>query len=183
MRTLSCSTASSGITLLVVPARMLPTVSTAVSPGGTSREMTVCSRTTILAAIRRIVRAECQASDCPREPDFELFDQFPLTDNDGAATERVASAFAGFFGDLTQPVGPQSASEDFSDIPTALDVPYTYWFIGGIDPDAHDEALRAGRVAQDIPVNHSATFAPVIQPTLDTGTRALVVAALAWLAA
>jgi hippurate hydrolase len=36
-------------------------------------------------------------------------------------------------------------------------------------------------VAQDIPVNHSATFAPVIQPTCDTGTEALVVAALEWL--
>jgi len=30
-------------------------------------------------------------------------------------------------------------------------------------------------------VNHSAQFAPVMQPTLDTGTAALVVAALAWL--
>jgi hippurate hydrolase len=30
--------------------------------------------------------------------------------------------------------------------------------------------------------NHSAGLAPVIQPTLDTGTQALVVAALAWLA-
>jgi hypothetical protein len=36
-------------------------------------------------------------------------------------------------------------------------------------------------VAQDIPVNHSASFAPVLQPTLDTGTTALVTAALAWL--
>ena len=36
-------------------------------------------------------------------------------------------------------------------------------------------------MSQDIPVNHSATFAPVVQPTLDTGTAALVVAALAWL--
>lgn len=30
-------------------------------------------------------------------------------------------------------------------------------------------------------MNHSAGFAPVVQPTLDTGTQALVVAALAWL--
>ena len=35
-------------------------------------------------------------------------------------------------------------------------------------------AQEAGRLDQDIPVNHSATFAPVIQPTLDTGTQALV---------
>jgi hypothetical protein len=70
----------------------------------------------------------------------------------------------------------------FSDIPTALGVPYTYWAIGGIDPDAYRRAAAAGRVAQDIPVNHAANFAPVIQPTLDTGTQALVVATLAWLA-
>jgi hippurate hydrolase len=37
-------------------------------------------------------------------------------------------------------------------------------------------------VATDIPVNHNPAFAPVIQPTLDVGTQALVVAALAWLA-
>ena len=75
----------------------------------------------------------------------------------------------------------QTASEDFSDIPTALGIPYTYWGIGGIDPDTYRAAEQAGRIAQDIPVNHSANFAPVIQPTLDTGTQALVVAALAWL--
>jgi amidohydrolase len=141
------------------------------------------TRTAVLDAIRRIVRAECSASNCPKEPEFELFDRFPLTDNDDAATSRVRSAFAAFFGDRAQPIGQQSASEDFSDIPTALEVPYTYWFIGGTDPDTYEQAAQAGRVGQDIPVNHSAKFAPVIQPTLDTGTQALVVAALAWLVA
>jgi hippurate hydrolase len=60
-------------------------------------------------------------------------------------------------------------------------VPYTHWGIGGIDPATYRAAAEAGRVTEDIPVNHSARFAPVIQPTLDTGTRALVVAALGWL--
>jgi metal-dependent amidase/aminoacylase/carboxypeptidase family protein len=141
------------------------------------------TRTAVLDAIRRIVRAECQASDCPREPEFELFDRFPLTDNDPAVTERVATAFADLFGARFSPVGQQSASEDFSDLPTALGTPYTYWFIGGIDAEAYDAAERAGRIAQDVPVNHSAKFAPVLQPTLDTGTQALVAGALAWLAA
>jgi hippurate hydrolase len=140
------------------------------------------TRETILAAIRRIVQAECQASGCPQEPEFELFDRFPLTENDSATTERVAGAFEGFFGERAVPAGQQSASEDFSDIPTALGVPYTYWFVGGMDPDVYDAAEKSGRIAQDIPVNHSARFAPVVQPTLDTGTQALVVAALAWLA-
>jgi amidohydrolase len=140
------------------------------------------TRSLVLDAIRRIVTAECHASDSPKDPEFELFDRFPLTDNHTATTERVASAFAEFFTDRAGPVPPQSASEDFSDIPKALGVPYTYWCVGGIDADTYRRAERAGRVAQDIPVNHSASFAPVVQPTLDTGTQALVVAALAWLA-
>ena len=110
-----------------------------------------------------------------------MFDRFPLTDNDAAVTGRVAEAFTDYFGDRAGPLPLQTASEDFSDIPNALGVPYTYWGIGGIDPDAYRKAEDAGRVAQDIPVNHSANFAPVIQPTLDTGTEALVVAALVWL--
>ncbi|MEU7818188.1 amidohydrolase [Pseudonocardia sp. NPDC049154] len=140
------------------------------------------TRTTILDAIRRIVTAECQASGCPREPEFALFDRFPLTTNDAAVTDRVARAFGEAFGERAGQLEQQTASEDFSDIPTALGVPYTYWGIGGIDPQTYQQAHEAGRVAQDIPVNHSPGFAPVLQPTLDTGTQTLVVAALAWLA-
>src|SRR3954447_27057164 len=146
------------------------------------RTFSDATRETVLGAIRRIVTAECQASGCPQEPEFELFDRFPLTDNDPAVTERVATAFADLFGARFSPVGQQSASEDFSDLPTALGVPYTYWFVGGTDAATYDAAAAAGRVAQDIPVNHSARFAPVVQPTLDTGTQALVAGALACLA-
>ena len=35
----------------------------------------------------------------------------------------------------------------------------------------------------ELPVNHSPKFAPVIHPTLRTGVEALVVGALAWLSA
>jgi hippurate hydrolase len=135
----------------------------------------------MLDAIDRIVTAECSASRCPQGPELERYDHFPLTDNDATVTGRVAEAFFDFFGEHAGPLPRQSASEDFSDIPTALGVPYTYWGIGGIDPDIYSAAEGAGRVNQDIPVNHSATFAPVLQPTLDTGTQALVTAALAWL--
>ena len=139
------------------------------------------TRSAILGAIERIVTAECAASGSPQPPEFELFDQFPVTDNDPTVTDRVAAAFTDHFGDHAQELPRQTASEDFSDIPTALRVPYTYWGIGGIAPDVYQQAQAAGRVSQDIPVNHSAKFAPVLQPTLDTGTAALVVAALAWL--
>ena len=139
-------------------------------------------RTAVLEAIERIVRAECEASRCPREPEFELYDRYPLTDNDPAVTERVAAAFAEHFGAHAVTLPQQSASEDFSDIPRAFGAPYTYWGIGGTDPETYRAAEDAGRVAQDIPVNHSSAFAPVLRPTLTTGTEALVVASLAWLA-
>ncbi|MUL49725.1 amidohydrolase [Mycobacterium sp. CBMA293] len=138
-------------------------------------------RTAVIAAIKRIVVAECQASDSPKEPEFDFYDQFPVTDNDEAVTTRAHAAFVDHFGDRVLTVPQASASEDFSDIPRALGVPYTYWMFGGIDPATFAKAAEADRISQDIPVNHSPRFGPVIQPTLDTGTEALVTAALAWL--
>lgn len=138
------------------------------------------TRDTMLASVRRIVTAACQAAGSPKEPEFELYDHFPLTVNDETATTRVGEAFADFFGDRAGELPLQSASEDFSDIPSALGVAYTYWGIGGTDPDAYAQAERDGTV-EELPANHSPFFAPVLQPTLDTGTQALVVAALAWL--
>jgi len=139
------------------------------------------TRSTVLEAIRRIVVAECQASRSPSDPEFELFDRFPPTVNDDEVTARVHSAFATHFGENLTELPVQSASEDFSDVPTSLGIPYTYWGIGGTDPDTYRAAAAAGTIDSDIPVNHSPYFAPVMQPTLDTGTSALVVAALAWL--
>jgi hippurate hydrolase len=139
------------------------------------------TRSAVLDAIQRIVRAECDASGSPRPPEFELFDRYPLTDNDPHVTDRVSSAFKDLFGDRAGELAQQSASEDFSDLPRQLGAPYTYWGIGGIDAAVYRAAREAGRLDQDIPVNHSATFAPVLQPTLDTGTQALVAAALSWL--
>jgi hypothetical protein len=45
------------------------------------------------------------------------------------------------------------------------------------------QGQHAGRVAQDIPTNHNARFAPVIHPTLETGVQAITTVALDALAA
>lgn len=127
-------------------------------------------RDKVVGAIERIVRAECEASDSPKPPTFEYYDQFPLTTNDDATTVKVTEAFRAHFGDARVFDLPKlSASEDFSRIPQAFGVPYTYWGLGG---------FPAG--AQAAP-NHSPFFAPVPQPTLTAGTEAIVVAALAYL--
>lgn len=146
------------------------------------RTYTEQTRAHMLASIERIARGESLASGSPQEPEIEVYDSFPLTENDGAVTARVALAFAERFGADSLPMELQTASEDFSDVPRALGVPYTYWSIGGTDPDAWAKAVRDGTVFSTIPANHSPLFLPMMQPTLETGTAALVVAAGAWLA-
>jgi amidohydrolase len=140
-------------------------------------------RRRMIDGIERMVRAECEASGSPHPPEFEYFDQYPLTDNDPDVTDRITSAFRSHFGaEAVFDLGRQTASEDFSRIPDAFGTPYTYWGIGGTDPEIYRQAHDSGRVEQDIPVNHSEFFAPVVEPTLSNGTQALVVAALAYLA-
>ena len=140
-------------------------------------------RQRMIDGIERMVRAECEASGSPLPPELEYYDQYPLTQNDPDVTERIASAFRSHFGSETVfDLGRVTASEDFSHVPDALGTPYTYWGVGGTDPEKYERAFKAGRVEQDIPVNHSEFFAPVIEPTLSAGTQALVVAALTYLA-
>ena len=139
-------------------------------------------RQRMIGSIERMVKAECVASGSPQPPEFEYFDQYPLTENDPVVTEKVTSAFRSHFGAETVfSLGRQTASEDFSVIPNAFGTPYSFWGLGGTDPKKYQNALDAGRVEQDIPVNHSEFFAPVIEPTLSAGTQALVVAALTYL--
>ncbi len=139
------------------------------------------TRQRMLAAIQRIVRAECQAAGSPQDADFETLDSYPLTDNDPDTTRRVAAAFGAHFGDRALRWDQQTASEDFSNIPRAAGIPYTYWAIGGTDPQTYHTAEKNGHL-DDLPANHSPKFLPALQPTLRTGTGALAAAALAWLA-
>lgn len=136
----------------------------------------------IMASIERIVRAECQAAGAPQEPDFEYFDQFPLTSNDPDVNTKVTAAFDSFFGaEAVYATDPYTASEDFSRIPDAFGIPYAYWFIGSVASEKYQQAVQQGTVAQDIPANHSPFFAPAIDPTLEIGIQTQVVAALAYL--
>lgn len=139
-------------------------------------------RATMLAAIHRIVDSECAASGSPKPATYEYYDHFPLTDNSAAATKTVMDALTAQFGDGFGEISPASGSEDFSEIPTVLGVPYCYWFFGGTDEKLWDDAVANGTVNSAVPVNHSPNFAPTIEPTLRTGTAAAVVSALAWLA-
>jgi amidohydrolase len=138
-------------------------------------------RERILTAIERIVKAECDAAGCERQPDIRYFDQVPLTANDPDVTEKVMAAFREVYGDEVMEAEPDTGSEDFSEIPNAWGVPYSYWFVGGWDAEEYDKAEAAGRIDSDIPTNHSPFFAPVLQPTLRVGTEAALIAAMVYL--
>jgi hippurate hydrolase len=135
----------------------------------------------VLAAIERIVNAEAEASGAPRKPEITPLDRYPLNVNDESASNRIAEAFRAHFSpERVKHTGPAPASEDFGCFGTAWHVPSVFWFVGGNDPDSYAKAKAAGKL-NELPVNHSPKFAPVLHPTLETGVEAMVVGALAWL--
>jgi amidohydrolase len=139
-------------------------------------------RKRVLAAIERIVNAEAAASGAPKPPEITSIDHYPLNVNDAKASERVVAAFRNYFpADRVAPAGPAAASEDFGSFGTQWHVPSVFWFVGGTDRDTYAKAYAEGRV-NELPVNHSAQFAPAIHPTLRTGVETLVVATTAWVA-
>jgi hippurate hydrolase len=139
-------------------------------------------RIRVLAAIERIVNAEAEASGSPRKPEIATVDRYPLNTNDRDASRQVVDAFRGYFGgERIRETGPAPASEDFGSFGSEWDAPSVFWFVGGTDPGIYAQAGRNNRL-NELPVNHSPKFAPVIHPTLRTGVETLVVATRAWLA-
>ena len=139
------------------------------------------TREKILSAIHRIVEAECKASGSPKEPLFTRTRWFPATSNDRHVASELAAAFGNHFNHFDGDTPRSSASEDFSTLATSQGLPYSFWFIGGVEPELWDKAQRKEALMEEIPGNHSALFAPVIQPTLKTGMDALCIAALTFL--
>jgi hippurate hydrolase len=140
------------------------------------------TRQQLRGAVERIVRAECEASGSPLPPEFDYTDPFPVTENSYTVYEKVSAAFTEQFGDKATLMEPSTGSEDFSDIPRALDVPYLYWIWGGFDPDTYHRAEADGTLGKVIPGNHASNFAPVMEPTFRTGTAAMTVAVMSHLA-
>jgi hippurate hydrolase len=137
-------------------------------------------RQRLLAGIRRIVRGEAAASGAAREPEITSTASVPVLVNDPDTTGRAIGAIERELG--TAALTPAiTGSEDFSVFGSAAGVPSCFWFVGGADPERYAVAEAAGRLDQDVPSNHSPRYAPVLEPTVTTGVRTLVAAALAWL--
>jgi hippurate hydrolase len=139
-------------------------------------------RDRVLDAIHRIIRAEASASNAPAEPKIEIEMSYPVLINDPVATSRTIAAIGAEIGAeklIEQPL--IMGAEDFGTYGTVAGIPSVFWYVGGTDPDIYAKAEQAGRLDQDVPSNHSPYFAPVLDPTLETGIRTMVAAAREWL--
>jgi metal-dependent amidase/aminoacylase/carboxypeptidase family protein len=140
-------------------------------------------RARVLDTIKRIVTPEATASGAPEPPSFKSFDHFDLTIDDPATAIHVGDAFRAYFGAdrVTHLTDPLPVSEDFGPFGQEWKVPSLFWYVGGTDPGVYNRAAQAGRIAQDVPTNHSSKFAPVLHPTLETGIQTLATATLSYL--
>jgi amidohydrolase len=132
----------------------------------------------LVAAIRRICEGTAKAAGLPddRLPLVSLLDEsVGVTSNDPALTRRLAGAFVEWFGkDVAKPTEPVMGAEDFSEF-ARQGVPICMWRVGATAPERFAEAERTGI---PVPSNHSATFAPVPEPTLKACVTSLTVAVL-----
>jgi hippurate hydrolase len=138
----------------------------------------------LIASIRRITEHTARAAGVPddRLPVVKVAGtRTPVLTNNPALTRRVTGAIQGWLGEKqVWTEKPTAAGEDFSRYGlTPENVPICMLWIGGADPAAYAESQRTG---QPLPSNHAPSFAPVPEPTVKTGMRALASAALELLA-
>ena len=139
-------------------------------------------RKRVLAAIKRIVNAEAEASGAPKPPEITPLDRYRWSRNDAEATERVAEAFRAAF--RRRPRRGDRA--DVGERGLRLLRRRVACAVGVLVRRRHRSRTSTRRrkplgELNEIPTNHNPRFAPVIHPTLETGVETLVVAAKAWL--
>ena len=135
-------------------------------------------RRRVLASIERIVKGVAAAAGIPedRAPTVKVSEGTGSTYNDPQLTERLAGAFRQALGDenVVQ-MPPIMASEDFGNFSLDHKIPTVIFWLGASDPAKVKQSRETG-VA--LPGLHSALFAPVPEPTLRTGVKAMTSAVL-----
>ena len=128
-------------------------------------------RKQVLAAINRIVKAEAEAGNAPREPSVDRFEGADAVYNNPALAGHLRATLEATLGKnnvINEP--PATASEDFSEF-VEQGIPGFYFSLGGADPEKLAEVKAAGKT---LPSNHSALFAPDVDPALHTAITAEV---------
>jgi len=134
----------------------------------------------LVASIRRICAGLGQAAGVPEDrlPVVTLTpESVSVTNNDPTLTHRLVDAFTLWLGaDRLKATPPQTGAEDFSEFGrTEPPVPICMWWVGATDPAKVAESERTGI---PVPSNHSATFAPIPEPTLKACVTSMSAAVL-----
>ena len=137
-------------------------------------------RQKLLAAIERVTKGLALAVGVPgdRAPSVKVSETeaTPATYNDPALTERLAGALVKALGrENVSQAAPIMGSEDFGLFSLEHQIPATMFWLGASDPVKLQESRDSGR---PMPSLHSALFAPVPEPTLRTGVKAMTTAVL-----
>jgi hippurate hydrolase len=135
-------------------------------------------RKRILASIERIVKAVAASAGIPedRAPTVKVSEGTGSTYNEPQLVDRLVATFKQALGEENVvKVPPIMASEDFGNFSLDQKIPATIFWLGASDPAKVKESRETG-VA--LPGLHSALFAPVPEPTLRTGVKAMTSAVL-----
>lgn len=136
-------------------------------------------RERILASIERIARGIAAAAGLPddRMPVMTVKEYTPALYNDPGLTRRLVGVFQATFGrEGVVEWPPVMGSEDFGRF--ALEdrsVPAVQFDVGATDPAKLEESRRSGA---RLPSLHSSLFAPLPEPTIEAGVRAMTAALL-----
>ena len=135
-------------------------------------------RQRILASIERIVKGVALTAGIPedRAPTVKVSEGTNSTYNDPQLLERLAGAFRRALGEENVvKMPPIMASEDFGYFGLDQKIPATIFWLGASDPAKVKQSRESG---VPLPGLHSALFAPVPEPTLRTGIKAMTSAVL-----
>jgi amidohydrolase len=144
----------------------------------TVRTMTPEQRAKALEAIKRVAHGVASAAGVPAElmPIVEVSrDNVPATINDPVLAQRVAGALGKALGtENVLPADALMASEDFSWYAREDPKPPTMMFwLGAVDPQKIQDAKEQGT---RLPSLHSSEFAPLPEPAIRTGVKAMTTA-------
>jgi amidohydrolase len=139
------------------------------------------TRKQVLASIERITKGVAAAAGIPpeRAPIVRIQENeyTPSTYNDPALTGRIAKVFEQTFGkENVIRTDPVMGGEDFSQYGlTEPKVPIFMFWLGTIDPARVRDAREKG---QRLPALHSSEYAPLPEPAIRTGVKAMTTAVL-----
>ena len=141
----------------------------------TLRSYSPAVRELLLTSVKRISENLARAAGLPEDklPTYWIRDPHtPALINDSELTNRMVNVFQNHFGEENvKEVEAQMIGEDFSryGLQERM-IPITMFYLGASDPAFLEKAQREGL---EIPGLHSPYFAPLPEPTIKTGVKAM----------